>query len=184
MPELKIYPPGEAFPLHLYYQVQAFIRIFWVDDEGFDIDFGLDEPVQRIVIAHGKSLISYATIVRREIDLAGETYQCAGLGDMMTFPAFRKQGYGGQVAKAATEIIQADASFDVALLWTAPHNTQFYARYGWIPMPNMTTTEGESDAPDVMDDEPAMMLFLSEKGKAGMSRFQTGRVYIGEEGKW
>lgn len=183
MPDLNIYLPGEEFPLHFYYQVQAFIRIFWVDGDDFDIDLGLHEPATRIVVAQGKSLIAYAAIVRRDIEIAGSTFVCAGLGDVMTYPAFRKRGYGGQVVKTATDIMLADASADIGLLWTAPHNTHFYARYGWLPMPDMTTVEGDPNAPDVMDDEPAMMLFLSEKGKAARASFTGGRVYIGE-GKW
>jgi predicted acetyltransferase len=160
------------------------VRIFWVDDADFDIDYNLEqEPSLRVVMANGKSLVSYATVVWRDIELAGRRYQCAGLGDVMTFPAFRKQGYGGQVVKTATDLIRADGAVDVGLLWTAPHNTHFYERYGWEPMPDLVTLEGDLNAPDVLDDEPAMMLFTSDKGRAGRADFERGQVYIGE-GKW
>lgn len=181
MPELNIYRSGADVPRPLYYQAQAFSRIVFGDIEDYDIDLELHEPGMHVVVSEGNLLISWATIVWRDIHHAGQSYTCFGLSGVLTFPAFRNRGYGGQVVKTATDLIRADARADIALLWTARHNANFYARFGWQVMPAMTTLIGSPDAPEVYDDELTMMLFVSEKGQSGMTDFEQGRVYIGEE---
>jgi len=178
MPQLMIY---EKIPTHFYYQAQAFSRIIWYDSDNYDIDLELDEPMTHIVLANGKSLVSYAQVLSKTVYCEDTAYTCCGLSGMMTFPFFRKRGYGGQVVEAAISLMQNDQSADIALLWTEPHNQQFYSRYGWQAMPKMTTLIGDKSQPDVYDEEGAMMLFLSDKAKQNRSQFENGAVYVGEE---
>jgi GNAT superfamily N-acetyltransferase len=181
-PELRIYRTSAELPLPLYYQAQAFSRIFWSDGDDYDIDLGLNESAIVVVLVNGNSLITHAAIVYADVTCAGRTYKCCGLSSVMTFPAFRKRGYGGQVVQAATALIREDTAVDIALLWTAPQNTHFYSRYGWQALPTLTILMGDAAEPTVYDEEVPMMLFLSEKGRQDAARFEHGRVYVGEEG--
>ena len=178
MPQLMIY---DKIPTHFYYQAQAFSRIIWYDSDIYDIDLELDEPMTHIVLANGKSLISYAQILSKQVMLEGKMYSCYGLSGVMTFPFFRKRGYGGQVIEAAIALMQNDHSADIALLWTEDHNQHFYSQYGWQAMPNMTSLIGDKSQPKVYDEEGAMMLFLSDKAKQNRAQFENGAVYVGEE---
>lgn len=181
MPDLKIYRNRSEIPDHFYYQAQAFSRIIWYDSDTYDIDLELDEPMIQIVLANGKSLISYAQVLSSEVVHEGISYQCRGLSGVMTFPFFRKRGYGRQVVESAMSVMHEDPSTDISLLWTEPHNVSFYARLGWQLMDGMTTLIGDKNNPTIFDEEQAMMLFLSDKAKLHRSQFENGRVYVGEE---
>jgi predicted GNAT family N-acyltransferase len=179
MPELTIYKTTAELPPHIYYQMEAFVRIVWVDGEDFDIDLGWQEEATHFVIANGKQLISYALVVWKDIECNSITYKCGGLGSMMTFPAFRSKGYGGQVAKAATDTILSEPSADIALLWT--EHEGFYSRYGWEALPGLITLVGNPQVPENRDDEIRMMLFVSERAKQRRADFEQGQIYIGED---
>jgi predicted acetyltransferase len=179
MPELLMYKTTAELPAHFYYQMEAFVRIEWVDGDFFDIDLGWLEEAAHFVVASGKKLISYASVVWVDIELNGESYKCGGLSSVMTFPAFRGKGYGGQVVKAATDFILAEPAADIALLWT--EHEGFYERYGWEQMPTLKTFSGDLDNPESCDDELRMMLFISEKAKNHRGDFEQAEIYIGAE---
>ena len=179
MPTLTIYREGTPIPDHFYYQAQAFSRLNWYDSDTYDIDLEREE-LTHIVLAEGKLLISYAQVLWRDIEHDGVIYKCGGLSGVMTYPHFRRRGYGGQVVQAATNLI-TDALADIALLWTAGKNHHFYGQFGWQPLPNMVTLIGDRNKPEIFDDEGAMMLFISDKGIQGQASFENGSVYVGEE---
>ncbi|MEO1166080.1 MAG: GNAT family N-acetyltransferase [Chloroflexota bacterium] len=181
MPNITIHKTSEDVPLPLYYQAETFIRLTWADDEDYDMDDGLDEPAVHITLSEGNTLFSYASLISTDLALAGVTYRCYGLRSVFTFPASRKQGYGRQVVQAAGDYVSQQADADVALLWTEAHNIAFYERLGWVTMTTMKTLFGEPDSPEVFDEETAMMLFISDKGRAGKAVFDTGQVYVGDE---
>ncbi|NJK78726.1 MAG: GNAT family N-acetyltransferase [Chloroflexaceae bacterium] len=180
---MSIYQTGDALPRPLYYQAEAFSRIVFDDDEEYDIDLGLTEPAVHITVAQGNLLIAYAAVSWTDLEHAGVQYRCYGLSTVLTFPAFRRRGYGGQMVQAAITLITQAADADIALLWTTPNNIDWYTRYGWRALPALTTLVGDPAAPEVDDEETAMMLFISEKGRAGEPAFEQGRVYVGEE-RW
>ncbi len=180
MPEMNIYRSGSELPSHFYYQAQSFSRIIWYDSDDYDIDRELQEPLTHVVLANGKSLIAYAQVLWVEIEHVGVTYRCGGLSGVMTFPFFRKRGYGSQVVTAATDIIHDDGA-DIALLWTEPKNEHFYMQLGWEPMPHMTTLIGDREQPTIYDEELPMMRFISAKGREGRPGFVNGRVYVGQD---
>lgn len=181
LPELHMYDIHDKFPPHFYYQVEAFSRIVWGENPEAedDLDAGLDEPVQRFVVARGKRLISYASVCYVELELDGVRYHCGGVGGVMTFPAFRRSGYGGQVVQAATESIQQSPTVDIGLLWTDPKNKSFYNRYGWESLPGLITLIGNPAVP--YDNELRMMIFTSEKGKKARTAFEHGQIHVGSD---
>lgn len=182
--DLHIYRDGATLPPHFYYQVQSFVRMLWYGGDNNDIDWELNTTPSSsmyVVLANGKALISHVEVVCTMLELGGESYKCYGLSGVMTYPAYRKRGFAGQVIDKAAALICEDLEADVALLWTADHNVPFYTAHGWEAMPGLTTLVGDPSQPDVFDDEMRMMLFLSEKGKAARSTFEQGRVYVGSE---
>lgn len=182
-PQIFIYRDDTIIPSHYYYQAQSFVRIFWADGDDHDIDLGLKEPTIHVVLAKDKLLLSYATIVWRDVVIDGQPYQLYGLGDVMTFPKFRKRGYAGQVVQTATDLIKTETSADFGLLWTEPENYNLYRRSGWEVMPNLTTLTGDPAHPDSYDDESAMVLFCSDKGSNARTIIGQSDIYIGTA-KW
>ena len=180
-PQLHIYPTSADLPPAYYYQAQAFMRIVFGDLDDYDMDYGLEEEAQHIVVAQGKTLISYTAVIWTTLEFEGESYRCYGLSGVLTFPHFRGRGYGGQVVAAATDIIRQSADADIGLLWTADKNAGFYTQQGWEVIPGMTTLSGDPQNPTVYDDELRMMLFVSAKGKQARARFERGQVYVGRE---
>ncbi len=182
MYDLHVYRSSAELPHPFYYQAQAFMRITWSDSDDYNIDLGLEEPqIAFVVVAQGNRLISYAEVIWKTLLHADEPYKCYGLSGVLTFPAFRKRGYGGQVVEAAGKLIQEDPQADIALLWTAGHNASFYIRYGWEAMPNLETLVGDPEKPTLYDEELPMMQFISARGQAARAAFASGRVYVGEE---
>jgi len=176
-----IYRNPSKIPDYFYYQAQAFSRIIWYDSDDYDIDLELNDPMTHIVLANGKSLISYAQILSKEVTHKDLSYQCYGLSGVLTYPFFRKRGYGGQVVKSAMSIMRDDPSADIALLWTETQNLSFYTRLGWQLMDSMITLIGDETQPSVYVEEQAMMLFISDKAKHHRSQFENGRIYVGQE---
>jgi len=188
MPELLFYPSNTDLPECFSYQANDFIRLIFDFDpylelELYDVNAPFAEehwhPVH-FVVAERNALFSYATVMWKTLEHGGETYICYGIANMLTYPAYRQQGYGTQIVRAATDYIRSAPQADIAILWTSPHNLNFYARHGWEHMPNVTIQIGDSQHPQVYSDEPAMMLFLSEKGKRGRPAFEAEPIYFAE----
>lgn len=183
-PQLNIYPTNADLPTAVRYQVHTFMRVVWFDYDEYNVDLTVEEDSARpthIAVTNGSTLIAYATVVWKTLNHAGETYRCGGLANVMTFPHFRKRGYGRQVVETATRIIRQSGEADIAMLWTGQDNLPFYNRVGWEAMPEMVTLVGDPGKPHVYDDdEIAMMLFVSDKGKEQRGAFERGRVYVGE----
>jgi GNAT superfamily N-acetyltransferase len=182
-PQLDIYTTNADLPTAIRYQVHSFMRVVWFDTENYDVELAIEEDAAQptyIAVTNGSTLIAFATVVWKTITHAGEIYRCGGLASVMTFPRWRKQGYGAQVVATATRIIRESGEADIAMLWTAHANVPFYNHAGWEAMPDMVTLIGAANKPHVYDEEIAMMLFLSDKGKNNRSAFEQGRVYVGE----
>ena len=108
---------------------------------------------------------------------AGEEYKTYGLSGVFTYPAFRKQGYGLQLAQSAKDYIEQREDADIVLF----HSTLkgFYEQAGFERMEHLVTLVGDPQNPE-RSDETGFMLFLSEKGKQGKNSFEEGPVYVGE----
>lgn len=183
MPEIKIYSSAKEMPAPLYYQAETFVRLTWADDRDYDMDVGFYEPAVNVTLAQEETntLFSYAPIIELDLNFEGTDYRCYGLRSVFTFPASRRRGYGGQVVQASTEFIQGQEDEDIALLWTEAKNVDFYARYGWITMPELTILEGDPESPQVNDEEMPMMLFTSKSGRSAKQAISSGQLYIGDE---
>ena len=117
------------------------------------------------------ALLSHARVIWVDFAHAGENWRLYCLGDVLTYPAFRRRGHGGEVVGAATRLIRSDEAADAAILFTDPATTRFYAAQGWEPVPALTATFGHPVAAE-RSEGTAMMLFLSGRAKARRAAFE------------
>ena len=179
MPTLRIYEEQD-FPSAYNWQAIAFMRCEWPSIFQGDILY-LSAPYPpelhpvHFVMAEGDSLLSYATIMKLNIPHAGQDFAVYGFGNMLTFPPYRKQGYGRRILHAATEHIHK-SNVDAAILFCDKSLENYYAQEGWVTI-RSTTYLGYSGQP-VAYEPSRMMLFVSEKGKAGRTDFENSALYI------
>lgn len=184
MPQLSQFT-ADTLPDHLACQIRAFIRIEWYDSYAHAHDH-LDSPLHPVdwhpayfALTKQHALISCAAAVWRMVDVAGEPYKTFGLGDVMTYPAFRKKGYGQRVVAAATDHIKQQPDADLAILWAEPSLESFYNRHGWAHPTDFTVTKGALDDPRPTDFP--MLLFLSERARALRPTFASDTFYFGPD---
>jgi nodulation protein A len=179
--DIRVYRSNAELPDHLRGQILSLIRIEWQDDAG---DYLGPEALpeawhpSHVVGTRGDAILSYAGVVWRDIEHAGEVFKTYGLSSVFTFPAVRRRGLGGRIVQRATSWIRQAGDGDIAVLFTAPGIEPFYERCGWRAMPATQFLIGDRAAPQVHD-TVAMMLFLSAKGRLHQSAFADARVYVG-----
>ena len=130
------------------------------------------------MIAERGTLISHALVRRRTIQHGGESYVLEGVGAVLTYPAFRKEGHGGRVVAAATDYIRTSGA-DVGMLFTYAEIEHFYARFGWTHLPEPGVTHGDPAAPQLDADAFMMLLPVSAKAQAHRADFDHGPIFVG-----
>jgi predicted GNAT family N-acyltransferase len=174
MAQHSIFDPATLPEAHAH-QIRSFIRIHWHDEYLYDLDAALfpSERHPRHVVVHDRhALLSHARVIWVDFAHAGETWRLYCLGDVLTYPAFRRRGHGGEAVAAATRLIRKDAAADAAILFTDPATTAFYAAHGWEPVLSLTATFGHPVASEPSQGT-AMMLFLSDRAKGRRAVFET-----------
>lgn len=179
MIETRIYSSAELPPL-LERQVNDFVRLVWSrpieSDPVADRDWLSRDPIN-IIIADGDTLISNVTVLTFSIEHAGESYRVCGVSGVMTYPEYRKFGYGSQAVAAANKYIESKRA-DFGMLMTGPDLHKFYKNNGWVVIPNITLLVGDKDHPHE-DDANTLMYPVSERGLQAVKAFENARVYIG-----
>jgi predicted GNAT family N-acyltransferase len=99
------------------------------------------------------------------------------LGDVFTYPAFRKQGYANQIVDAATKLIRSDTSADAAILFTDPALEKLYGQSGWQHVSELQASIGVADNPEAYR-AFAMMLFLSDKALEAKANFAANPIFL------
>jgi len=175
---------GEELPADLRCQVLSFQRIQW--PKGFVgvnrlrdwIHHSEQHPTHFVLMENGV-LISYAGVLWKYLEHAGELHKTYGLSGVLTYPAFGRQGYGSRVVVAATAHIR-ESDADVGLFTCAPHLKDFYSASGWIPMEGAVLLGGPRSAP-YPNEELVMMGFFSAKGKSGRLAFASMPIYFDDD---
>jgi GNAT superfamily N-acetyltransferase len=179
MPTLTIYEQKD-FPSVYNWQAIAFMRCEWASIFQGDIlylsapyppEF---EPVH-FVMAEGDSLLSYATLMKRDISHANQDYTIYGFGNMFTFAPYRKQGYGRKILHAATEYTRK-SKVDVAILFCDKTLENYYAAEGWQSTPSPTYLGYPKE--QSLYEPLRMMLFVSEKGKSALADFENSPLWV------
>jgi GNAT superfamily N-acetyltransferase len=180
MPDLRLIPSTEL-PRELKCQILSFIRVEWWwifrdHDRFWDYTHKSTHPVNVVITERGQ-VISHAEVNWRLVEHAGASYKVYGVSAVFTFPAFRQEGYGTQVIRAATDFIRGSDA-DVAMLFCLPQLVPFYEHVGWEAPPNAQILYGDQDYPHE-EEIATCMLFVSERGQAAREAFSTRPVYVG-----
>jgi hypothetical protein len=101
-------------PPVLRYQVLSFLRIVW--PEGFTgalryrdwITNPAYKPHHLLYVA-GDLVVSHLEIVHRTVTHEGVTYQAYAPTSVLTFPAFRREGWAGKLVEKASRRIEGPA---------------------------------------------------------------------------
>ena len=181
MPTLTLYRQSD-FPAIYKWQAIAFMRMEWSSIfQGDDLYMSETYPPElqpiHFVVAEDDTLVSYGALLKLNLTHAGFDYRVYGFGNLLTFPPFRRHGYGGQILQEATQFIQ-QSEVDAAILFCDPQLERFYAAKTWVPTYSPTRlgqpNQYEEYAPS------RMMLFISEKGQKGQTDFENQALYIDE----
>jgi GNAT superfamily N-acetyltransferase len=181
----QIFKSDSEFPESLKWQVLSFLRInspegFKGSNESRDwINNPDDNSIHIAFITENDVLISYCSVVRKQLEHVGELYNCWGLTGVMTYPPFRDRGFGKQVVDIATRIIK-ESDADIGMFHCVHKLKGFYTKSGWEPMKKTTTLVGNKKNPNTSS-ELMMMLFLSRKAQLHRGDFEIKPVYFGED---
>lgn len=179
MAQLTIYQQTNFPPIYKS-QAIAFMRMEWSSifyDDNLYMSETYPPELQPVhfVMAEDDSLLSYASLLKLNLPHTGNEYSIYGFGNLLTFPPYRRRGYGGQVLQAATDFIR-QGDVDAAILFCDRLLEPFYAEKGWVATPSPTRL----GTPDRHQEytPSRMMLFVSEKGRRGKTDFESQPIYI------
>lgn len=179
MPEVTLYQQPD-FPALYKWQVIAFMRMEWASifyDDNLYMSETYPPELQPVhfVIVQEDSLLSYVSLLELGLSHAGTDYRIYGFGNLLTFPPYRKRGYGGRILQAATDFIQ-QSNVDAAILFCDPLLESFYAAMGWIS----THSPTRLGRPDHYEEyaPSRMMLFVSATARRGRTDFEAQPLYI------
>lgn len=173
--------PGNHMPPSLAYQVASFFRLVWLNDmkgdDRFWNFFESPEVVAHFTISERDVLISHAQVLRRDLEHLGSRYVMYGVGGVMTYPAFRGEGYGHRVVEATTDFIR-NSEADVGILFTGMDLHPFYRQHGWQALERDGVYHGDPQQPE-FNDAHTMILPVSAHGQAHIDDFARGELYVG-----
>lgn len=170
----------DSLPEAYAHQIRSFIRLHWHDEYQYSLDGPLVPPERHathFVVHDRHALFSHGRIIWIELDHSGQRYRLYCLGDVLTYPAFRKRGYGAQIVKAASRLIGDDPRADAAILFTDAAKASFYAAQGWEAMSTLRASYGHPVASEPAQGT-AMMLFVSERAKRHRADFETEELKL------
>jgi len=188
VPERELHPTLtrytlETIPPIIAQQITDFVRIFWFEPYLYRLNPRPMSPTEVAwALVEENVLYAHSAVVFTNVTCNGVEYASGGLSAVLTYTWFRHRGFGSQVVTACNGEIDA-SNMDVAILWTDPETIPFYAQLGWEHLPTAVTVKGDPAAPVVhADDGVVMVRWVSEKGKAARTDFETKPIYIGKDG--
>ncbi|MGH3501009.1 MAG: GNAT family N-acetyltransferase [Nocardioidaceae bacterium] len=127
-------------------QVLSFLRIVW--PEGFmgplrfrDWTSEPDQDAYHLLYAADSVLVSHLEIITTTVCVGGERFGVQAPTAVMTYPAFRGEGWASRlVAEAASRIDRGAA--EVGVLTCGRGLVEFFERSGWEPIPQTTIIAG------------------------------------------
>ena len=179
MPELTVYKQPD-FPALYKWQAIAFMRMEWASifyDDNLYMSETYPPELQPVhfLVAEDDSLLSYASLLKLNLSHATTNYHIYGFGNQLTFPPYRRRGYGGQILQAATDFI-LKSEVDAAILFCDQLLEGFYEAKGWTCTQSPTRLGSPEQNREYAPSR--MMLFVSEKGRLGREEFETQPIYI------
>jgi hypothetical protein len=123
----------EQLPRELEIQVLAFMRVVWPDAfagrNRFRARMWDEPPPTHFVRAVGDVLVSHALVFDLEFDGDDRTVRIGGVGAVLTYPQFRREGHASAVMRRAADHIAAVN--DLGMLFCDESNAPFYSGLGW-----------------------------------------------------
>jgi predicted acetyltransferase len=170
------------FPDALRWQAVAFMRVEWPfifggSERFLEHPYPLSMEQTHFAIVEGDVLMSYATLVRMEQWHDGETYDMLGLGNVFTFPPYRREGLARQVIAAATEHLRASDA-DIGALLCGDNLVPMYSAAGWTAA-HAPTHEGTADAAKPLEAVRMMLLVSPRAQRASHSLLHTPMYVAG-----
>ncbi|MCA9368728.1 MAG: GNAT family N-acetyltransferase [Pseudomonadales bacterium] len=183
MTDLLIYKQNDL-PEKWLYQILSFQRIVW--SEGFEnenlyrdwITTPEDNPIS-ILLTHGNLLISHVQVVSRVMKHLGTEFTLYGLTGVLTYPSFRKRGFGTQIVQEGMKYIDQQVDRDIVLYSCEDENSSFYQKCGWI-FNDIPVLEGDASNPKVTKSRVAMQ-FVSDKAQKYKNEFLSSPLFFGDE---
>ena len=176
----------EDLPPLLKSQVLSFLRIVWPD--GFTgnlrhrdwITNPEYDPHHMLYVA-GDLVVSHLEVVHRHLTHEGVSYKAYAPTSVLTFPAFRREGWAGKlVQKASRWIEESDA--DLGLICCEPEHQGFYARTsGWDPLPEASIVVGDDRAHAEPTPQVLLASFLTEKAQQHRETFGQTPLWLKDE---
>ena len=174
---------ARELPAHIACQVLSFLRI--TATEGFvgpnlyrDWITSTPEATEHVIIDCDGILISHTEVKSAMLSHAGRTYRAFGLSGVMTYPAFRRQGFGRRVVRLGTDRM-AEQGADIGLFNCAPDLRGFYEAEGWEAMDSTRTLYGDPAQPRVSDELLMMRFFRLSTSE--QESFRETDLYVGSE---
>ena len=143
--QLFLLPTSKVTPARLR-DVRALMdEAFGTGDEAFaDEDWEHALGGLHAILVDGGAIVSHASVVERELQIAGRAVRTGYVEAVATRPGLEGQGHGSRVMEAIDEYIRA--TFELGALGTGRHS--FYQRLGWETWqgPLFVRARGEGDA--------------------------------------
>jgi predicted N-acetyltransferase YhbS len=84
----------------------------------------------KLQLVEGETAVARLVVLRRTMHVAGTGVVMGGIGDVVTHPAHRRQGYGAQLLRAAVNRMREERYHMSVLFGIA----DFYHRFGYTPI--------------------------------------------------
>lgn len=91
--------------------------------------------------AAGTQLVSHLEIITTTVTVNQIDYQVQSPTSVMTYPAFRREGWSSRLSRQAAERID-NGGADIGVLMCAPDLINFYGRVGWTHVPGAAIVAG------------------------------------------
>ena len=79
------------------------------------------------------TLVSYAGVTFRQVELDGRVMSLAGLGGVKTHPDWRRRGLAARAMARILDYARQQAEVPFAMLFCRPDRMAYYASLGWSP---------------------------------------------------
>lgn len=129
----------------------------------------------------GERVVSYAAVVQKPIQHAGQTFLLAGLSCVATDPDYQRRGLGARVVAAATRSI-LDSTADIGAFTCDPPLAAFYLRAGgWDVAPDVKLIG--SGHPGALSSDAlqkaVLMRLISDRARAAAPLLRATTISLG-----
>ncbi len=117
-----------------------------------------NEPYITSVIMDGSVAAAHAAVIKRTVSVGNNLYKCAGIANVAVLPNYRGKKIGRHALKAAlTDAAVKD--FDFAMLFAKDSLRNYYAKCGFISIPQSTVTHFSKGKETVIPGSRVIMYF-------------------------